>query len=302
MFDSGVLEVGIGLIFTFLTVSLVCGQVTETIATILSWRATTLMDGIKKLVNDPSGTGLALQLYNTSLVHPRGEGTATSTNDVKEPPSYVDPKHFAQALLDAVAKGQTTMDGVKAAVANVKDAQLKQMLTTLITHAGDSLDKLRDHVAAWFDASMNRVSGDYKRRTQVWCFFIGFAIAVLLNIDTLHVACVLWLNPSLAKAVGSAAIPTAQQALTQMNQLGLPIGWTADRIAVWQTCDIVAWTGVAIGWAITAASTLFGTSFWYDTLSNVLKLRGSGPAPAPLPAPVPTPAPTATPAVASASH
>ena len=45
MFDSGVLEVGIGLIFTFLTVSLVCGQVTETIATILSWRATTLMDG-----------------------------------------------------------------------------------------------------------------------------------------------------------------------------------------------------------------------------------------------------------------
>jgi hypothetical protein len=291
MFGSTVLEVGIGLIFTFLTVSLICGSVTETIATIFSWRSATLLTGINALVNDPTGNGLALQLYNTALMHPRGDGTATTTDDLKQVPSYIDPKHFAQALLDAVAAGQTTVAGIKTAIADLPDPQLKTMLTTMMTHTGESVDTLRDHVAAWFDAGMGRVSGDYKRRTQLWCFIIGLVIAAFLNIDTLHMATVLWQNPDLAKGIASPSDNTAQAALTQVRQLGLPIGWTDERILVWTSCNVKGMAVVVIGWLITAGSTLFGTSFWYDALSSVLKLRGSGPAPAAAPAPAPAPAP-----------
>ena len=289
MFDSGVLEVGIGLIFTFLTVSLICGSVTETVATVLSWRSATLMDGIKKLVNDPNGTGLALQLYNASLVHARGDGSATSTDDVKQPPSYIDPQHFAKAFIDAVAVGQTSIDGIKGAVADIQDPQLKQFLTTEIQHAGASVDTLRDHVATWFDASMDRVSGDYKRRTQVWCFFIGLAIAILLNIDTLHIATVLWQNPALAKGIGSASGASAAAAMDAVAKLGLPIGWTQNPLTVWNSSSTGKIAAMVVGWGLTAGSTLFGTSFWYDALSNVLKLRGNGPAPAPAPVPAPAP-------------
>ena len=289
MFGSNVLEVGVGLIFTFLTVSLICGSVTETIATIFSWRSATLMEGVKKLVNDPDGTGLALQLYNTSLVHARGDGTAASTDEIKQAPSYIDPKHFAQALLDNVAAGQTTIEGIKGAVADIQDPQIKQLLTTQIAQAGASVDSLRAHVAAWFDTSMNRVSGEYKRRTQFWCFVIGLAIAVFLDIDTLHVVTVLWQNPTLAKGIGNVAVPDAAAAVHAASSLQLPIGWTRDRIAVWQTCSAPVIAAVIVGWLFTAGSTLFGTSFWYDTLSSVLKLRGSGPpsASAPVPAPAP---------------
>lgn len=289
MFDSGVLEVGIGLIFTFLTVSLICGQVTETIATIFAWRSATLLEGIKKLVNDPTGSGLALQLYNTSLVHARGDGTATSTDKVKNAPSYIDPKHFAHALLDAVAAGQTTVEGIKKQVDAIQDPQLRQMLSTLIAQAGASADTLRDHVAAWFDAGMNRVSGDYKRRTQVWCFAIGFIVAVFLNIDTLHLAAVLWQNPTLAKAIGSASGTTAMAATAMLEDLGLPIGWTDDRMAVWASLNAKGCIAQIVGWLFTAGSTLLGSSFWYDTLANVIKLRGNGPAPAPVPVPAPAP-------------
>ena len=289
MFDSGVLEVGIGLIFTFLTVSLICGSVTETVATMLSWRSATLMDGIKKLVNDPKGTGLALQLYNASLVHARGDGKAMSTGDVKQPPSYIDPQHFAKAFIDAVAVGQTSIEGIKGAVANIENPQLKQFLTTEIRHAGASVDTLRDHVAAWFDASMDRVGGDYKRRTQVWCFFIGLAIAIFLNIDTLHIATALWHSPALTKGIGNAPITSTAIAIEAVKSLGLPIGWTQDRLDVWNSCNTGAIAAMVVGWGLTAGSTLFGTSFWYDTLSNVLKLRGNGPAPAPAPVPAPAP-------------
>ena len=281
MFGSTVLEVGIGLIFTFLTVSLICGSVTETIATIFSWRSATLLTGIKALVNDPNGNGLALHLYNTALMHPRGDGTATSTDDLKQVPSYIDPKHFAQALLDAVAAGQTTVAGIKTAVADLPDPQLKTMLTTMMTHTGASVDTLRDHVAAWFDAGMGRVSGDYKRRTQLWCFIIGFVIAAFLNIDTLHMAKVLWQNPDLAKGIALPTDNTAQAALAHVREAGLPFGWTDERIAVWTSCNYKGCAVMVLGWLFTAGSTLFGTSFWYDALSTVLKLRGSGPAPAP---------------------
>jgi hypothetical protein len=290
MFGSNVLEVGIGMVFTFLTVSLVCGQITEALATIMKWRATTLLKGVKSLVNDEKFTGLALTLYNSAQVHPRGDGQATTQAEIeKNPPSYIDPKQFAQAMLNAVAKGETTLDGIKAAVSNadnVPNDQIRNMLTSLTTHADDSVEKLRDHIAAWFDSGMQRVSGDYKRRTQVWCFFLGLAIAAILNIDTLHLAGVLWSNPNIAHAVTAVSHQTMDEALIDIEKLGLPIGWGQGQPEIW-TNFCLDWNHVIpavsklIGWTITAASTLFGTSFWYDALGDVLKLRGTGPAPAP---------------------
>lgn len=302
MFGSTILEVGIGVVFTFLTVSLICGSVTETVASVMSWRSKTLMAGIQKMVNDQNGDGLALQLYNSALVHPRGNGEATSLGDIEQPPSYIDPKHFAQALLETVTAGKSTFPDISNAIAAMPESQLKTLLATLVTHANADLTTLRNNVASWFDAGMDRVTGEYKRRTQLWCFAIGFVIAAFLNIDTLHVAQVLWQNPNLAKGIAVHSEPTAQDALKAFQSATLPLGWTAERSAVWSNwCqDFAHFRPCAMqvfGWALTAGSTLFGTSFWYDALSSVLKLRGSGPPPplAPLPAPPPAPIPAPDP-------
>jgi hypothetical protein len=286
MFGSNVLEVGIGLIFTFLTVSLVCGQITETAATISKWRANDLLDGLKSLLNDPNFNNLAKSLYNTALVNPRSDGKAETEAALTDKPSYIDPQHFAQALLDTVAVGETTIANVKTGIAKIEDQQIKDLLTSMTDKASGSVDKLRDHLATWFDAGMDRVSGVYKRRTQRWCFFLGLAVAILLNVDTLHIATVLWCDPDMAKAVTSTSQQTADRAMNQIFQLGLPIGWGQGQPEIW-TNFCLDWEHASpvaaklIGWTITAASTLFGTSFWYDALGDVLKLRGTGPAPVP---------------------
>jgi hypothetical protein len=52
MFSTPVIEVGIGLIFTFLAISLITGAIMETISSVVGWRAITLRRGIRKLLND----------------------------------------------------------------------------------------------------------------------------------------------------------------------------------------------------------------------------------------------------------
>jgi hypothetical protein len=34
-----------------------------------------------------------------------------------------------------------------------------------------------------------------------------------------------------------------------------------------------------LGWVITALATLFGAPFWFDTLQQIIRLKGSGPSP-----------------------
>ena len=177
------------------------------------------------------------------------------------------------------------MAGIQTAIADLPNPQLKKMLTAFAAQAGNSMNTMRDHVTAWLDAGMNRVRGDYKRRTQLWYFFIGLAIAELLHIDTLRLAEVLWQHPGPAKAIASPAGGTAGAAYTDLLALGLPICWTADRWAIWTSCNARGCVVQIFGRAITAGSTLFGTSFWYDALGSVLKLRSNGPPPAPVPVP-----------------
>src|SRR5277367_3174348 len=118
MFDSTVLDVAVGLIFTFLTVSLVCGLLTETWATIMSWRANTLLAGVQAMVNDPHFTKLAKTLYQHAQVSAQDSGTAETVADLKKLPAYIAPLQFADALLDTVKIGAGTAASMQTAIAN----------------------------------------------------------------------------------------------------------------------------------------------------------------------------------------
>jgi hypothetical protein len=54
MFNSAVLDLAAGLIFTFLAASLATGAIVEAIASLLVVRAITLRKGIGQLLNDPN--------------------------------------------------------------------------------------------------------------------------------------------------------------------------------------------------------------------------------------------------------
>src|SRR5258707_12276369 len=99
MFNSSVLDVAIGLIFVFLAFSLAVSSLVEAIASMLKWRSTTLLWGVKDLLNDKLFEGLALNLYNHALVNPRGSGAARNEKDLTHPPAYINADQFADAMV-----------------------------------------------------------------------------------------------------------------------------------------------------------------------------------------------------------
>jgi hypothetical protein len=102
MLSSGIFDFAIGLVFTFLAVSLAVGAATEALASILKWRSHTLRKGVMDLLNDTNFNELAAEIYRHGLVNPRGNGMAASR--CTKNPSYIEPGHFAAALLD-ILKG-----------------------------------------------------------------------------------------------------------------------------------------------------------------------------------------------------
>jgi hypothetical protein len=305
MFNSAVLDLAVGLIFTFLTVSLATGTIVEAIASFLKLRAKTLREGIGQLLNDTSYSGLAKEIYAHAVVNPRGDGTpASASKSNKNDPAYIDRQLFGQAMLDILKispeianaatnvtapLGKPTMVELKAAVdgalqaaataqgKTMPDPQLQRLLHGIIERSLGDPDKIKGELVAWFDNAMDRVSGWYKRWTQLIGFIAALFLAAGLNINAIGVAQALWTQPKLAQELDlPKALPAGDetQAPALLHQLDttLPVGWVRSL-----SCREL---GIAfLGWLITALSTLFGAPFWFDLLQTVIRLKGSGPSP-----------------------
>jgi hypothetical protein len=275
MFGSNVLDIAIGLIFTFLTVSLVASTVTEAIASAMSWRANTLFDGVKKLLNDPGFNNLARKIYDHGLVNSLSNGATPADTGPQTKPSYIDPKHFADAFVEVVQKLDAANQDLKQGINTIADPQVKDVLYGIVDRANGNMDQIRAGIASWFDQGMERVSGSYKRKTQLWSLIIGAVVAVVLNVDAIRIAEALWNHPMLLK--GFTAPPAgwdAQHAVEQLKSAQIPFGWN-DK-ALDEFFHNWNWLVSVPGWAMCAFATLFGAPFWFDTLQKFVRLRGTG--------------------------
>jgi hypothetical protein len=306
MFNSAILDVAAGVIFGFLALSLFTSAAVEAINSVLKLRAKTLVAGIKELVNDPRFEGLARTLYEHAAINPLSPGQAAP---LKNLPSYIDAKQFAAALLDitglsasggaAQASGPQAIAALKAQLAGLKDPQVKQLLMGIIDRSGGDIQLVKSEIAAWFDGAMDRVSGAFKRWSLLASFVIALFFALLVNLDSVRLATVLWEQPVLADKLATSRLPPmidsepksqaeALVALTSMLQADLPVGWApghfmeaSDGHGGWHTVWVfpsALWS--MFGWLITAIAALFGAPFWFDVLQSVIRLKGSGPSPA----------------------
>lgn len=279
MFSSTVLDVIVGVVTVFLAISLIASAMTEAVSTLMGLRATTLLAGIQKLLNDPNLTGLAGTIYNSGLVNPLSDGTAKPGNTPKTLPSYIQSAAFASALIDSVQKTATDAETLGDAINKIGDEQIKAALATLYNKASGDMAQFHLVVGAWFDAAMARVSGDYKRWTKLITFAIGFATAAALNADPVHVVETLWQRP-VAVAVVQGLDPAnarkqAETVLQNLNAAGPLIGWSdmPDDDRRWHGAGLDL---MILGWLITAGATLFGAPFWFDLLQRFVQLRGTG--------------------------
>jgi len=307
MLGSTVLEVAIGLTFCYGTVALIVSTLQEALAALFRLRANTLLAGVKSMLNDPRFDGMARAVYAHPLVNPHTDGSARDEKSLHTKPSYIEPAHFAIALVDTLWKAPGNFQQLGGAIDAIPDPQLRKAMQGMLGRARD-VQQFQDMLAGWFDNAMARMSGTYKRRQLLISLLLSLLLAILFNIDSIHLFRTLWQQPALAahlQDVPEALDPALLDAL-----MVLPIGWREFPPAL----DADFALQVA-GWLVTASTTLFGAPFWFDLMQRVVRMRGTGAKPeenaialrvesriaASTPVSVPTSAPAPAPAPAHAA-
>lgn len=269
MFNSSVLEVAIGVSFCYAALALIVSTLQEALASALHLRAHTLLDGIKSMLNDPRFTGLARALYSHALINPHDDGQPVDQNALKHKPSYIEPLHFAIALIDTIQRVPGDTANLAKDIDTLRDVQLRRAMQGIYLRANGDYRQFQDGVAAWFDSAMARVSGEYKRRAMLISVLLSLLLTVMFNIDSIHLFKTLWQHPALAAQI--TAVPTAADRATIDLLFTLPIGWETFP-PVFDSNFLLQ----VAGWIITTASALFGAPFWFSTLQRIMQLRGTG--------------------------
>jgi hypothetical protein len=310
------LDLAIGLSFIYLVLSLLCSTVQETIASLLALRATTLETGLRNMLSgehtdsDTDAGKLAGKffedLYEQPLIRslhkpsrPWMRWWRFGLRGGKRLPSYISPRVFSLAMLDTLAPppGDGSRHDVVAALwdklkAASLPSDLERTLLSLLRDADHDINKFRKRLEEWFDDTMARVSGWYKRKTQIILAVLAVIVTVALNANSLTIGERLWKDPAVRASVVAQAnkatqrthgktpqarLQNAAENVDEVQKLGVPMGWTKGD-------DVKGFWKTAGGWLLTAIALSLGAPFWFDTLSRLSRLRSSGKPEAPLPA------------------
>lgn len=72
--------------------------------------------------------------------------------------------------------------------ATILDRDTLQILLMQLHNSLFDLDTFTSKIENWYDDSMNRVSGWYKRQTQFILILLGFLLAIIFNVDTIKIS------------------------------------------------------------------------------------------------------------------
>lgn len=306
LFGSAVLDVAIGLAFIYLLLAIFCTAINEWLAGVLKTRGKMLGQGITELLNGQAGTHKGQANAATGFLedfygHPLISGMMRD----KTHPTYIPARTFASVLLDLVTShkpGVLSFDDVEKGLNDLPEGEVKRALLALIQDTERDLDTAKKRIEAWYDDAMDRVTGWYKRHTQVWTVIVALILAVAINADTVQIARRLWTDPTLrsqvveeakaraAKPRPSVAVeykdldplkPTVKGAGDTVSQseqalLGQVLGWHPDAMRSNGPLD---WFERVVGWLLSVVAISLGAPFWFDTLNRFMNIRSAGRSP-----------------------
>ncbi|HEX7766175.1 MAG TPA: hypothetical protein VF443_05640 [Nitrospira sp.] len=248
MFQNASIDIAIGLILMYLVLSLMCTVINEFVATKLELRSKSLAAGLSQLLDDPvvrgafydhgliAGTQNVLaKVSRISVIRSKPDTpalTVASPTTVVTPaqsgqhPSYISAETFVLALVGSLTSAQSThgqqvpgFADVQSAIQNLPPSKIKSALLTSLIAAQGNFDAFRKSVATWFDDSMERLSGAYKRHLKLISIIVGCAVAVIFNADTFEVGKTLWSDGELrAQMIRAAGVTGAANAEPQRGE------------------------------------------------------------------------------------
>ncbi len=196
----------------------------------------------------------------------------------------------------AKEQAQALPEKIQGLLGHFGESQLGKSLSVLIADAKGDAEKMKENVEVWFNNSMERVAGWYKRKIQKLQLVLALGLAIALNVDSLQLMRALQSNTALrqslvaqaeefqsspqvqvfmaqpanpAEAEGSSdpAAQAEQQTKAfeairgELEKLDLPIGWSQGR--VWPgLLPQDPWTGQCWSSWFGAWGTAIGLHFW----------------------------------------
>ncbi|MBV8115017.1 MAG: hypothetical protein JO300_09770 [Silvibacterium sp.] len=170
--------------------------------------------------NSPLGKWTRLRLWLQKFVGMASGGTVAGIKNRLLLPSYIPARTFALAMLDILNKdkfnGKLPIKNIEAFLSShhqqFGDNKAVQALLTLLADAKNDgstdeerLQKFQKNLENWYNDAMDRVAGWYKRYTQRVLLTVGFVLAFAFNVNSIHIAHVLWVDRDVRSGMASAA-------------------------------------------------------------------------------------------------
>jgi|GEM_PF-974104 len=305
MFGLDMIDAFIGLIFVYLTLSLIVTAFGEAIAQAQNLRGDTL----KKAVSNLLGEALSKEVYDSHHIQ------ALTTRANKKPPSYIPDRVFSTALVDCLLDGKAQESRANPAKFGTllesalnkpaTDPKLKAALSAFRESSNFNVDTFIVSVNQWFNDAADRLPGNFKRKMSKRLFLIGFLVAAALNANSINMYNQLTDNPELRNEYLTKATELAKEdkapSLEGICEPGttctpsmvakrqalavLPlIGWNRNAppltrlggAKIQHKLEYLLMGAYAlVGWLLTAAALSLGAPFWFDLLQKLVKVRGS---------------------------
>jgi len=258
--------------------------------------------------NDPS--------LEQPIVPPDMVTMATNIQNVPSLASSSDPQNISQIGDTIPTYSQPSLDNSGVETEDNRDrggednvdVYFLTNLSTLARRLQDKVDKqevklveFQKGIAEWFDQSMVRASGTYKRNSKLFSFSLGLIVAVLANVDSINMIDRLYKNQSLSDTVNQLAnqvVENNSQAIVNLNAANsvqdkslaiqpikdninvvvdqltaFPIGWKLSRDF---DTSPPAWISRLAGWFISAIAFSMGAPFWFELLNKFINVRNAG--------------------------
>ncbi|NMG06172.1 hypothetical protein [Brasilonema sp. UFV-L1] len=176
---------------------------------------------------------------------------------------------------------------------------LAQRSRIKINNLKEEMNQFQKEVETWFDRSMDRTSGVYRRNAKGVSILIGISVAILTNTDTFFVLKRLSQDSAIRSAITQSAIQQNiidnENARNQFKELlgnaSVPIGWQNisqqfEPLRTSRGNSLNNWLlriwlvfKIFFGWIVSGLAIAMGAPFWFDILNKVINVRNSGPKP-----------------------
>jgi hypothetical protein len=246
--DNTILDTIISLVLVYALLSLLVSVLLEWWNQFRKVRSRFLKKVVLRLLNDPLNVHFGEHFYNHFLI----KGLYSKNN--KKLPQYISSRLFAEVLIDVIANRKQYDQSIKLVSADdaagksyalegeappgnvierfgvslekLSDSPFVDTLRSFWDKSEGDYEKLKNLLSNWFDDHMDQVSGWYKHQMRTKLIVFGFAVAIGLNVDSLHLVRMI----SLDNKLRGDLVAVAESVSNQYEQLSDSLRTNTDAL------------------------------------------------------------------------